>query len=235
MVGAEENFRGEVAADETLRWMVLSADAFHFGGSKKNTAFLASPLYIFPMNEISTAAATNPLSQSRGWLILGGFLSIFIGFMAMSSPYLFSAFLVQFLAIFALISGCISLALAIFSKHVAHRVMDGLLSLIRIAAGIVLLQCLASGIAVITLILAVFLIIEGITTILGAFKLREHAGWIWTLINGIAALALGLMVYSRWPSDALWVLGLLFGINSIFWGGSLLALGFGAPKPSTIP
>lgn len=189
--------------------------------------FRAHRIYLVLMSENSPA---NHLSQSRGWLIFGGLLSVFVGFMAMSSPYFFSAFIVQFLGAFALISGCISLALAIFSKHVAHRVLDGLLALIRIAAGIVLLRCIASSIAVITLILAVFLIIEGISFIIGSFKLRAHSGWVWTLINGIAALVLGVMVYSRWPSDSLWVLGLFFGINSIFWGVSLLALGFGAPK-----
>ena len=29
------------------------------------------------------------------------------------------------------------------------------------------------------------------------------------------------------------MLGMLYGINSIFWGVSLLTLGFGAPKPAT--
>jgi len=180
----------------------------------------------------SPAPSTLNFSQSRGWLIFGGVLSIFVGFMAMGSPYLFSAFIVQFLGAFVLISGCISLALAIFGKHTTHRVLDAFLSLIRIAAGAILLACVASSIAVITLILAVFLIIEGISFIIAAFKLRAHNGWIWTLINGIAALVLGVMVYSRWPSDSFWVLGLFYGINSLFWGVSLLALGFGAPKPS---
>ena len=178
----------------------------------------------------NSPASANPLAQSRGWLIFSGLLSVLVGFMAMSSPYFFSKFIVQFLGAFALISGCISLALALFSKVVAHRVLDALVALIRIAAGIVLLRCLASSVAVVTLIMAVFLIVEGIFFIVGSFKLRAHGGWVWTLINGIAALVLGLMVYSRWPTDSLWVLGLFFGINSVFWGISLLALGFGTPK-----
>lgn len=176
------------------------------------------------------ASPIQALSQSRGWLIAGGILSILVGFMAMGSPYFFSAFIVQFLGAFALISGCISLALAIFGKHVAHRVLDALLALVRIAAGAVLLACVASGMAVITLILAVFLIIEGLSFIIGAFQMRQHSGWVWTLINGIAALVLGVMVYSRWPSDSGWILGLFYGINSLFWGMSLLMLGLGAPK-----
>jgi uncharacterized membrane protein HdeD (DUF308 family) len=180
----------------------------------------------------SPSSASHALAQSRGWLIAGGVLSIIVGFFAMGAPVLFSFVIAQFLGAFALVSGVISLALAIFSKHVAHRVLDAVLALIRIAAGVVLLMCVASSVAVITLILAVFLIIEGVSFIVGGIKMRAHAGWVWTLINGIAALVLGIMVYARWPSDSLWVLGLFYGINSIFWGVSLLMLGLGAQKPA---
>jgi len=67
---------------------------------------------------------------------------------------------------------------------------------------------------------------------IAAFKLRAHAGWVWTLISGVASIVLGAMVYVRWPSDSAWVLGLLFGINMIFSGASFLALGLGA-RPAT--
>jgi uncharacterized membrane protein HdeD (DUF308 family) len=185
------------------------------------------------MSENTSASPASTLSHSRGWLIAGGLLSILVGFLAMGSPLLFSVVLAQFLGIFALVSGVISLFVAIFSKQVTHRVLEALLAVIRIIAGIVLLRCITSSIAVITLILAVFLIVEGIFSIIGAFKMRQHYGWVWTLINGIGALVLGVMVYNRWPSNSAWVLGMLYGINSIFWGVSLLTLGTGAPKPAT--
>ena len=179
---------------------------------------------------LSPATATEGLSKSRGWLIAGGILSIFVGFLAMGSPLLFSIVIAQFLGAFALVSGIIALFLAIFGKEVTHRALEALFALIRIAAGLALFICVASSIAVITLIFAVFLIVEGISLIIGAFRLRKHKGWSWTLINGIAALILGVMVYSRWPSDSAWVLGLFFGINSILSGMSLLMLGLAAPK-----
>lgn len=180
------------------------------------------------MTDSPAPFASHAISQSRGWLIFGGIVSIIVGFLAMGSPLLFSFVIAQFLGVFALVSGVISLFLAIFGKHAGHRVLDGFLALIRIAAGIVLLRCVASSLAVITLILAVFLIIEGISVIIGAFKIRGHAGWVWTLISGIAALVLGIMVYAQWPSGSLQILGLLYGINSIFWGMSILMLGLAA-------
>lgn len=182
----------------------------------------------------SPALPVNPngLHASRGWLIVGGLLSIFVGFSAMGSPLLFSFVIAQFLAIFALVSGVISLALAIFGKHSTHRVLEALSGIIRIAAGVVLLMCLTSSVMVITLIFAVYLIAEGIFLAVASLNLRSNPGWIWTLISGIAAIILGFMVYARWPSDSAWVLGLFFGINMIFNGTSLLALGLAAGKPS---
>jgi uncharacterized membrane protein HdeD (DUF308 family) len=172
---------------------------------------------------VTPTTAREALSMSRGWLITGGVLSIIVGLMAMSSPLFFSVVIAQFLGAFALVSGAIALFLALFGKEVTHR----------IAAGLTLLVCVASSIAVITLIFAVFLIVEGIFLIGGAFRLQKHSGWSWTLINGIAALILGIMVYSRWPSDSAWVLGLFFGINLLFNGMSLLMLGLAAPKSRT--
>ena len=173
-------------------------------------------------------SASNDLSKSRGWLIIGGILSILVGFAAMGSPFLFSIVIAQFLGAFVLAGGVISFGMAIFGKHKGHRILEALSGLIRIAAGIVLLACVASSVMVITLIFAIFLIVEGFFMAIAAFKLRAHAGWVWTLISGVASIVLGAMVYVRWPSDSAWVLGLLFGINMIFSGASFLALGLGA-------
>ncbi len=176
------------------------------------------------------ASPQNSLTHSRGWLIGCGVVSIIVGFLAMSFPLLFSLVIAQLIGIFALVTGVFSLGLAIFEKHTTHRLLNAVFALIRIAAGIALLTCIPSGVAVITLILAIFLIVEGALSIGGAITMRSHQGWVWILVNGIAALVLGVMVYSRWPADSAWILGLFYGINSLFSGMSLLMLGLGAPK-----
>ncbi len=170
------------------------------------------------------------LSASRGWLIIGGILSIVVGFIAMGSPYVFSILIAQWLGIAALVIGVISLAMAIFGKHTGHRFSEGLSGVIRIIAGIILLRCIGSSVAIITLILAGYLAAGGVVAILGAIKLRGNAGWVWTLINGLASLVLGLMVFSRWPNNSVAILGLLFGIHALFSGVSNLMLGLSARK-----
>lgn len=182
-----------------------------------------------------TTASPSPsdvraLSASRGWLIFGGILSIVVGFIAMGSPYLFSILIAQYLGIAALVIGVISLFMAIVGKHGGHRLSEALSGVIRIAAGIILLRCIGSSVAIITLILAGYLAAQGFVAIFGAIKLRGNAGWVWTLINGFASLILGLMVFSRWPNDTASILGLLFGIHTLISGVSLLMLGLGARK-----
>jgi uncharacterized membrane protein HdeD (DUF308 family) len=169
------------------------------------------------------------LQRSRASLIASGILFLLVGFAAMALPVLFTAVLMRFLAIFVLVSGVISLVMALIGNHKNYRLLEILSGVIRIAAGIVLLSCLKSTAVVITLAFAIYLVVEGLFVIGASLKLRSTPGWVWTMVNGIAALALGIMVYLRWPSSSFSILGLFFGINLVLKGAAQFALGI-APR-----
>lgn len=184
-------------------------------------------------DEFSSSSAGNDLSKSRGWLIIGGILSILVGFAAIGSPLLFSLVVARFLGLFALVSGLISLVLAVVGKHKGHRLMEALLGLIGIVAGVLLLNCLPSSVAIITLIFAIYLVAEGLSKGATAFSMRGTPGSGWMLFSGLVSVMLGIMVYTRWPSGSTAVLGLFFGISLLLHGTSLLALGLSVRKPAT--
>jgi uncharacterized membrane protein HdeD (DUF308 family) len=50
------------------------------------------------------------------------------------------------------------------------------------------------------------------------------------VLNGVVALILGGLLLAKFPSDADWAIGLLFGINSVFLGLSLIMFGAAIPK-----
>jgi uncharacterized membrane protein HdeD (DUF308 family) len=168
--------------------------------------------------------------KSRAWLITGAVLSLIVGFLALSSPILFSFLIVRLLGVFALVSGVISLLIAIFGKDVAPRWLNAVFALVRIVAGLALLYCIPSGLRVLTLVFAVFLMVDGAFGILGAFKIRAQKGWIVLLFNGVITLVLGLMVYAHWPTGSVWILGFFFGISLLCHGFALLRLGLSASK-----
>jgi uncharacterized membrane protein HdeD (DUF308 family) len=148
----------------------------------------------------------------------------------LSSPILFSFLIVRLLGVFALVSGVISLSIAIFGKDVAPRWLNAVFALVRIVAGLALLYCIPSGLRVLTLVFAVFLMVDGALGIVGAFKIRAQKGWIVLLFNGVITLALGLMVYAHWPTGSVWILGFFFGISLLCHGFALLRLGLSASK-----
>jgi hypothetical protein len=122
--------------------------------------------------------------MSCGRLSAGGILSLFVGFGDSVSPLFFSVVIAQFV-------GAIALFVALFGKEVTHRALEALFALIRIAAGFALFVCVASSIAVITMIFAVFLIVAD-------FPHRTLPG-SWTFSSGsICFLAGRLSSRSAW-------------------------------------
>jgi uncharacterized membrane protein HdeD (DUF308 family) len=83
-----------------------------------------------------------------------------------------------------------------------------------------------------TLILGAVFFAEGLICIGTSFRLRGNSAWTWLLLNGVVALVLGGMIYARWPLDSEWVIGVLYGIQSIFSGVAMLMLGFAIGKKS---
>jgi uncharacterized membrane protein HdeD (DUF308 family) len=161
---------------------------------------------------------------SRGWLIAGGILSILAGMVAIGFPLPSSIAITKMIGAIALVTGLFELIPGIFSRNVAHRWLTILSGIFRVIVGIYILVFPIVATTVLALFLAVLFLIEGIFSIIASFKLKPMRGWVWVLVNGIAALVLGAMIYARWPMDSFYVIGLLFGINCIFVGVALLAL-----------
>ena len=95
------------------------------------------------------------------------------------------------------------------------------------------------GVLSLTLVLAVFLLFEGILEIALYFRIRRipFAGWV--LFDGIITLILGGLIWAQWPSSAVWVIGTLVGISLIFSGVSRFMLSLAvrdmSPASAAIP
>lgn len=172
------------------------------------------------------------ISRSRGWFLFGGVISLLVGIFAIAAPNLFSFVLTQLIGALCLVSGIISLFQALFGKNRQHRFFSSVSAIIRIAAGSALFFFTEAGMAALTLILAIVFVTEGIVCIVTSFQLRANQAWVWLLLNGIVALILGGMIYARWPLDAAWIVGLLYGIQSLFSGSAMLMMGFSSRLPA---
>jgi uncharacterized membrane protein HdeD (DUF308 family) len=177
------------------------------------------------------STTTAPHAAGRIWYVLGGIVCILVGFFAIGRPGLAALAITQIIGAFILVSGAFLLFAALFGKARQHRFLDFVSAVLRLLVGVLIMGNLIKGLLALTLLLAAVFVVEGIySTVLG-LKLRgKNSAWVWMLLNGVAALVLGFMLFAKFPSDAPWAVGLLFGINSIFTGVSLLAFGAALPR-----
>ena len=96
---------------------------------------------------------------------------------------------------------------------------------VTVIAGFVVVANPVLGLATLTIILFAYFLVEGITGIILAFQLKPQQGWGVMLINGVVSLLLAVMVYRNWPVSAVWLPGVLVGINLLFSGFAMLAIG----------
>ncbi|MFA7343963.1 MAG: HdeD family acid-resistance protein [Terrimicrobiaceae bacterium] len=164
-------------------------------------------------------------SRSRVWFIAGGILSLLVGVFAVSAPGIFSFFLTQLIGALCLATGLVAIFQALFGKSSPHRFLSSLSAVLRIAAGSALLFFPLAGMAALTLIVAAIFLTEGIVCLVTSFRMRANPAWVWLLLNGVVALLLGGMIYAKWPLDSAGILGILYGIQSLFSGSAMLMMG----------
>ena len=174
----------------------------------------------------------NALKNSRTLLILEGMLFIIFGFLAIIMPGISTASIELFLGSLALFAGCVQLYRTLTNREAPSFYGSLLTSALYILFGILLLANPLSGIITLTILLMIFFIIEGVAKIYWGFSIRPSANSILFIINGILALALAVIIFYGWPGTALWVPGLLLGINMTFFGVALLILGISHPSQS---
>jgi uncharacterized membrane protein HdeD (DUF308 family) len=79
-----------------------------------------------------------------------------------------------------------------------------------------------AGVLSLTYLMILYFLIDGIAKIYFSFQLKAFQNWGWILISGIVSLALAAIIFTGLPGTAVWVLGLLVGINMLFFGFSLI-------------
>lgn len=103
---------------------------------------------------------------------------------------------------------------------VTLRVIEGIVTLL-IGAYIVIFPL--TGTVTLTFALAVWLFASGILQIAAAVRETTLPGRGLTALSGAVSIVLGVLIAVSWPSSSAWAIGLLVGINLMFWGFRVLA------------
>ena len=152
-----------------------------------------------------------------------GIVMMVLGFLAVAEPNIATIAVGIFVGWLFFIGGIFRAVSVWQSRGMPGFVWSLLTALLAIALGLILIFRPLAGVLTLTMVLIAFFILEGITAIVLAVQHREHLrSWGWVLFSGIVDLLLAFLIWDGWPSSADWAIGLLVGINMLFFGLSLV-------------
>jgi len=170
------------------------------------------------------------MQKLSGWFLALGVLLIISGFVIMLFPVA-GTFAVEILfGILLLVGGIGQVIMSFLARKWSGFFLTLLAGLLYVVAGILLLFYPLQGAITLTLLLGVFLLIAGILKIALSSKIKPRMHYEWLMFDGIITILLGFLILMAWPSDSLWVIGLLFGIDVLFSGLSFLMLSFASGR-----
>lgn len=172
----------------------------------------------------------DPISvhENRGWFIGLGIALLVLGVLSILLPPLASLATTMVIGWLLVIGGVVQGYHALRNPRWASRGWAIASGIVYLIAGVLVIAFPVTGTAVLTLILASFFVASGILKIARALQHRRMPAWGLLLVDGLLSLVLGILIWVGWPSTAVWALGLLVGIELIFGGSSMLAIGVGA-------
>ena len=172
----------------------------------------------------SISAGLDKIHDSWGWFVVLGIALIALGVVCIMGDM--TATLATVLALgWLLVIGAVVALVQAFRAYDWHGFFLYFLSaLLRGVAGYVLIRYPGSGEVSITILLASLFIVGGIFRTVAASSMR-FPSWGWTAFSGIVAVILGFMLIYQLPNASLWFIGFLVGVDFIFDGISLIALG----------
>lgn len=164
---------------------------------------------------------------TKAWPIITfeGVLFLILGTVAITIPVVFSLGVVFTIGALLLISGIIKFFRTIFLKKVEYFWALLLFSIIEILLGGSILVYPERGLIFLTALLIAYFFIAGIDKIVLAFSLKQHRGWWLILMSGLLSLFFSFILIYYWASTVALTLGILFGINMIFFGIALIFAG----------
>ena len=162
--------------------------------------------------------------ERTGWMMIWGIVMLICGIAAIALPWASGIGVVIVVAWVLLFAAVSHLVFAFHTHGVGGVLWQILLALIYGAAGVFMLRNPLAGLVTLTLVLAIFLLIEAALETALYFQVRGKVNAGWILFDAIVTLILAILIWSKWPSSALWFIGTIIGVSLIFSGISRISL-----------
>lgn len=162
-----------------------------------------------------------------GWFVAAGIALVLFGFIALANLFAATLATVFVTGIMLIVAGVVQIGHSFGAKSwgkVLYWLLSGVLYAV---AGIIAIVDPLVASLVFTILLAAFIFAAGILRIIAGLDARPAAGWGWVVAGGVLTALVGLLIGIQTPGAAVWLIGLLLGIDLLSQGIAWIAFGFG--------
>jgi uncharacterized membrane protein HdeD (DUF308 family) len=177
--------------------------------------------------QVTEATAVKPLERELGHLkstwwcfLVLGILLVLCGTAALVFPaltILTSFAVVVILGIALLVGGVATIITSFWAGKWSGTLLQLLVGILYVVAGFVITDTPVASAVTLTAFAAAFFIVVGAFRTLAAFVVR-FPHWGWAALNGVITFLLGVIIYRHFPQSALWVIGVLVGVEMLLHG-----------------
>ena len=166
----------------------------------------------------------NEIMNSRKPKVLG-IAMIVLGVVAMVTPLVAGLSMLMLIGMVIAVAGILRMVWAFRAETPGQGIFKFLLGILTaIAGGLIMAHPLiASG--VLSILLAAYLLMDGLVEVIVAFTLTGHPGKGWLMATGLISIVLGCLIFFQAPLSGTMAIGVFLGIKLVFVGLATLNLG----------
>jgi uncharacterized membrane protein HdeD (DUF308 family) len=162
-----------------------------------------------------------------------GILTAFLGVVALMAPLFTGVSITIMIGMLLLIGGIAGSIYAFKAPTLSEGVWKFLFGGLTLVCGLLLLANPVEGLGALTIILAIFLLVEGIAKIAMAMRVKPEDGWGWILFSGIMSILFTVLIYAQWPVSGVWAVSIVIGAWLLVYGLSMASVGSAAKDAIT--
>jgi uncharacterized membrane protein HdeD (DUF308 family) len=170
------------------------------------------------------APLTELIDRGRRRLMIAGALALVLGVIAIVVPAVASVGTAIFIGWILLIASVHQALYALALQDRTRIALRLLIAALTFAAGLYLLVAPLSGTFTLTVILVIWFVATGTARLVTGLAELGMPGAGMTAVGGALSLLLGILIAEQLPSSANWAIGLIVGVDLIFWGIGLIML-----------
>jgi uncharacterized membrane protein HdeD (DUF308 family) len=190
--------------------------------------------------EVFREAMRETVKRYSLWYLVEGVLLVVAGILAIIYPVISSAAVIVLLGWLLIASGVLQGLSLIGARQVPHFWLQLISVILAILIGFLFLRDPTQGLMTLALLLIIFFMMEGISKVVFALTIRPFPNWGWVLASGLVGILLALILWASLPVTAVWLIGVLLGVNLISIGAAIAYLAWhvrksDAAKPTQPP